>query len=411
MSEHGPIMTVFTSEPRSLVPEILAARLNAINDVDWSDAIESLERIEPAAVITEVPAGRVDVFTQLADRIAIQQPYVPLIVLNPTTPLPLHALPLAAVNGDADRLIARLNAALRVRALHDTMLRRIADQPTLARSCPDADPLQDASVLLLGRGGGYSALSVALGEQLGLIGALSMEAAAKHLNARDVDGIVIGEGFSDRVLEGFLCVLSEDPRYRNLPVVAPATRRRKYDLPNLEFATGAPETVIASALPLIWQHALEQRIIRTLRSIDADGLIDARTGLLTPIAFARDFAAAVKQSQARGASLSVARFTFADSEPREQCDAARMVSRLMRRMDLGTLHEDGTITAVFIDAGERNAGAIAKRLASVMKHTVYSARRGTRLDPHVTVETLAAGDTAESLLARLTGLARRAAAS
>ena len=45
---------------------------------------------------------------------------------------------------------------------------------------------------------------------MGVVGALSIEAAAKHLNTRDIDGIVLGEGFSARVVDAFLTVLAED---------------------------------------------------------------------------------------------------------------------------------------------------------------------------------------------------------
>ena len=65
-------------------------------------------------------------------------------------------------------------------------------------------------MLLIGRGAAYPALSVALGERMGVVGALSIEAAAKHLNARDLDGIVLAEGFSPRVVDAFLTVLAED---------------------------------------------------------------------------------------------------------------------------------------------------------------------------------------------------------
>jgi len=34
---------------------------------------------------------------------------------------------------------------------------------------------------------------------MGIVGALSIEAAAKHLNMRDGDGIVLGEGLHRRV--------------------------------------------------------------------------------------------------------------------------------------------------------------------------------------------------------------------
>jgi hypothetical protein len=71
---------------------------------------------------------------------------------------------------------------------------------------------------------------------------------------------------------------------------------------------------------------------RTLKSIDAEGLIDARTGLLTSAAFERDFASAVYQTQERGGGLSVARFAFDPAHPRAQFDGARIISRLMRQM-------------------------------------------------------------------------------
>ncbi len=78
---------------------------------------------------------------------------------------------------------------------------------------------------------------------------------------------------------------------------------------------------------------------RTLKAIDADGLIDARTGLLTPEAFERDFASAIYQTQQRGGGLSVARFAFDPEHPRAQFDGARIISRLMRQMDFGAAEE------------------------------------------------------------------------
>ena len=138
------------------------------------------------------------------------------------------------------------------------------------------DLAREATVLLIGRGGAYPALSVALGERTGVVGALSIEAAANHLNVRDIDGIVLGEGFSARVVDAFLTVLTEDARFRHLPVVvtsgdlAPA-----YELANLEIVSGDAAQVAAAVLPLIRQHAFEAHLSRTLKSIDADGLLDA----------------------------------------------------------------------------------------------------------------------------------------
>ena len=108
---------------------------------------------------------------------------------------------------------------------------------------------------------------------------------------------MLGEGFSLRVVDAFLTVLAEDARFRNLPVVVTSDELAPaYDLPNLEIISGDPAYIVANALPLIRQHAFEVHLSRTLRSIDAEGLIDARTGLLTPAAFKRDFATAVYQT-------------------------------------------------------------------------------------------------------------------
>ena len=164
--------------------------------------------------------------------------------------LPENAIPFSQTGDNFDRLTARLRAALRVRTLHTTVMRRLDGDPAQRQQLSDTDPVRDATVLLIGRGAAYPALSVALGERMGVVGALSIEAAAKHLNARDIDGIILGEGFSARVMDAFLTVLTEDARFRNLPVVVTADGLTPaYDLPNLEFITGVPEYIATNALP------------------------------------------------------------------------------------------------------------------------------------------------------------------
>jgi hypothetical protein len=294
-----------------------------------------------------------------------------------------------------------LRAALRVRTLHATVLRRLDDARVPPTPLAGIDPARDATVLLIGRGSAYPALSVSFGERMGIVGALSIEAAAKHLNIRDIDGIVLGEGFSARVVDAFLTVLAEDTRFRNLPVVVTLDGLTPaYDLPNLEIITGDPARVAANALPLIRQHAFEAHLSRTLRSIDAGGLLDPRTGLLMPAAFNRDFATAVHQTLARGGGLSVARFAFDPAQARAQFDGARILSRLMRQMDFGTVREDGSVIVVFAETDLRTAHMIARRLSSVMRHTTHG-KRDTRSEPVVTLATMLPNDSATSLLARL----------
>jgi hypothetical protein len=409
MSQQGPIIVVSTAERRSLATALSDAQIFPVIDTIWADASHAVEQLQPAAVLVMMSEPGDPDFEPLAKQIAARQPYLPLIAIDPETVLPENAIPFSQTGDNFDRLTARLRAALRVRTLHATVIRRLDGSAADPNQLADADPVRDATVLLIGRGAAYPALSVSLGERMGIVGALSIEAAAKHLNARDIDGIILGEGFSGRVMDAFLTVLAEDARFRNLPVVVTADGLTPaYDLPNLEFITGTPERVAANALPLIRQHALEAHLSRTLRSIDADGLLDARSGLLTAAAFDRDLATAVYQTQSRGGGLSVARFAFDPGHERAQLDGARILSRLMRQMDFGAVRDDGSVIVAFAETDLRTAHMIARRLASVMRHTSHG-KRDARPEPVVTLATMQPNDSAKSLLARLYDEARRAA--
>ena len=406
--QQGPIIVVSDDQQPAFMAAIGEGGLFPVIEMKWAEASGAIAKLQPALVLaaaSEVAAAELDL---IARQVIGIQPYLPLLVTEPKGALPENAIPFSQASGNWDRLLPRLRAALRVRTLHATVLRRLSDQ-TVKTAVAEFDPVRDATVLLIGRAGAYPALSVALGERMGVIGALSIEAAAKHLNTRDIDGIVLGEGFTDRVVDAFLTVLSEDPRFRNLPVVVTrAGLEPDYDLPNLEIMSGDPALVAANALPLIRQHALEVHLSRTLRSIDAGGLLDPLTGLLTAAAFDRDLAVAVHQTLANGGGLSVARFGFGPAHSRARLDGARLLSRLMRQMDFGALREDGSALVVFAETDLRTAHVIARRLSSVMRHTAYDSRGAHRNEPTVSVATLLPQDTVQSLLSRLNHESRRA---
>jgi len=407
MSQQGPILVVSTATQPSFASALDVIRLFPVVEAEWADAARAVEQVQPAAIVAAV-SGIDDIsLAPLAARIAACQPYLPLIAVDPDITLPGNAIPFFQAQGSSDRLAARLRAALRIRSLHATVMRRLVPATRMALS--DIDTARDATVLLVGRGGAYPTLSVSLGEQAGMVGALSIEAAARNLNTRDIDGIVLAEGFSPRVVDAFLTVLAEDARFRHLPVVVTSPDLvPSYELPNLEILTGDPAQVVATALPLIRQHAFEAHLSRTLKSIDAEGLIDARTGLLTSKSFERDFASAVYQTQQRGGGLSVARFAFDPAHPRAQFDGARIISRLMRQMDFGAVFEDGAVVIAFAETDRKTAHLIARRLSSVMRHTSHG-KRDARAEPVVTVAMLEPRDSAKSLLARLSEEAHRAA--
>src|SRR5882757_8335527 len=332
MSQRGPVLIVSAAARPSFAAVLDETKLFPVLVTDWNEAGRAIEQVKPAAIIAAAEGAEFTALAALAKRAAARAPYLPLIAVDPATTLPDTVISFFQRKNMPGRLIARLNACLRVRALHATVMRRLVPPTPIALS--DIDPVGEATTLLIGRGGAYPALSVALGERAGVVGALSIEAAAKHLTTRDIDGIVLAEGFSPRVVDAFLTVLTEDARFRNLPVVLTSgDLAPSYGLPNLEIVAGEPARIAASALPLIRQHAFEAHLARTLRALEADGLIDARTGLLTQAAFERDFATAIYQAQSRGGGLSVARFAFDPAHPRAQLDGARIISRLMRQTD------------------------------------------------------------------------------
>ncbi|MGJ4910420.1 GGDEF domain-containing protein [Bradyrhizobium sp. HKCCYLS2033] len=409
MSPQGPLLIVSSSTRPSLSAALAVAQILPSVETRWADAISTMSRVQPAAVVAVVEDADATELAAVSRHVGARKPYVPLIAIAPGgAVLPDHAIPLHG-SDNHERLLARLRAALRVRTLHTTVLRRLDEKKAPGATLPETDPLDDATVLLLGRGSSLPGLSVALGERMAVVGALSIEAAAKHLSSRDIDGIVLGEGFSPRVVDAFLAVLAEDTRFRNLAVVVTANQPAPLqELANLEIIAGAPAHIAASALPLIRLHAFEARLNRTLRAIEAGGMLDPQTGLLTRNAFARDFATAVSQTQKSGGSLAVARFAFDPVNPRAQYDGARIISRLMRRMDFGTHEDNGSVVVVFAETDLRSAHAIARRLSSVMRHTSHG-KRDTRTEPSVTVAALQPTDTARTLLARVYGEAQRAA--
>lgn len=411
MSQQGPVLIVSGGANPALAEAIGQLKVFPVVETGWDDASDALARLQPAAIIAGDSELDEPALQSLANAAVRIQPYTPLIALDPKIAPPVNVIPFTQPGRQPKHLVMRLNAALRVRSMHATLMRRMSDPS--GPKLPQSDPLHDATTLLIGRGGSYPALSVTLGSRTGVVGALSIEAAAKHLNARDLDGIVVGEGFSGRVMDAFLMVLSENPRFRNLPVVlAGATGMTgDYDLPNLEITHGEPDAVAASALPLIRQHAFQSRLQRALKSIDAGGLLDPHSGLLTREAFEHDLAGSIGDAHMRGGGLSVVRIWFAAASERTQFDAARILGRLMRRMDFATLDGTDGVLVVFTGADLRTAHMIARRLTSVLKHTMMDTKGESRVEPHVSISTMMPDDTTQSMLARLNDDKQQRAAS
>jgi hypothetical protein len=279
--------------------------------------------------------------------------------------------------------------------------RSLKAERNIVAEMPAGDPLDDATVLLLGRGRHHPTLSVAVGECMGVLGALSVDTAARCLGARDIDGIVIGDGLPSGSVDVVLTALAEDSRFRDLPV-ALLGRGDVPTLPNVVCARD-PQVLLARAVPLIRLRAFEAALKRLLKSIECKGMLDPQTGLLNLGAFGRELARAIEDAAGRGVGLSLARFSFEEPiDRRTGLDAARLVSRLVRDVDFACRQDDGAILFAFVDTDLRSAHVAARRLASVLKHTMLRAdRERPSLSPAVTLATLKPGDTMLTLMTRV----------
>jgi len=146
-------------------------------------------------------------------------------------------------------------------------------------------------------------------------------------------------------------------------------------------------------------QAFESHLKRMLKSADSKGALDPETGLLSGAAFWRDLDRAVHQAEDAGGALSIARFSFDGIDRRASIDAARLFSRLVRDIDFACREQDGAIIAAFTETDLRSAHVVARRLASVLKHTVLSSEQA--LKPTVTLATLKPSDNVSTLVARV----------
>jgi hypothetical protein len=408
MAFMGPMVVVAETSAADLLEVLGAAGAFPIVETPWSDAPAAIAEIQPVALAIADPDGKPSTRHARALTQCIETrggPIMPVVALveRGGTPAIPGALPIA-LDDSTERLIARLCSALRIRTMHATVLRRARTSDASKQITVPANLLGDATVLCVGRGGSYPALSVMIGERVGLIGAFSIETAARYLNARDIDGVVIGDGLGARAVDALLTVLAEDPRFRDLPVgLLNNSASDDERLPNLIRADADPHQLVEHVLPFVRLQAFVNHLKRVLKSLDSEGGIDPQTGLAEIQAFWRDLDRAVEEAGQGGSALSVARFSFEGvTDQRAHVDAARLFARLARNIDFACREQDGSILAAFTETDLRSAHVVARRIANVLRQTMISPGRDRRtIRPTITLATLKPTDNMSTLVARV----------
>ncbi len=294
MSLQGPILIVANKPTSELAQAFTDAGAFPIVEASWAGAPTAAAEIKPSAIVLSEPddvrpgcGGRT---RPPRRRCRASRPYV-----HPSARG--HACRTAGAmtildDAPAQHLIARVASALRLRTLHSTVLGRaksLKDERDIVAELPAGGPLDDATVLLIGRGRHHPTLSVAVGERMGVIGALSIDHGVACLKAREIDGIIIGDGLAKGSIDAFLTLLSEDTRFRDLPVAVLGAGRDAEKLPNFVRARD-PLLLLERAAPFIRMRTMETALKRLLHSIECKGMIDARTGLFNTDAFGQALA-------------------------------------------------------------------------------------------------------------------------
>jgi hypothetical protein len=414
MSLQGPLIVVTEQGAADLVEALSAAGAFPIVETNWADAATAFVSVKPAAVLIAEPGLPPSESAARMLCLQIATATGPLVAtLGATSAAQDPAIPIALpfdAAWPAERIVERLDAAMRVRTLHATVLRRLelgATENAVLPALPIGDALNDATVLVAGRGPLYPALSVAMGEKVKMVGSLSVENAARQLDTRDVDGIVIGDGLSPRMVEAFLTVLSQEPRFRSIPLmmIGEEPAGGSPHLLDIDYSD-SPERLVSRMIARVRLHAFEIRLKRMLQSLDTAGMIDPRTGLHARDAFWRDLGKTMDEAADRSQPLSVARYSFDGAfDERASFDAARLMTRLIRSVDFATVDDDGSIFVVFGQTGLREAHVVARRIAGALRTAMQRAPQGApqKITANVTLATLKTGDTLDTLMLRVMG--------
>ena len=110
------------------------------------------------------------------------------------------------------------------------------------------------------------------------------------------------------------------------------------------------------------------------------------------------------ESADRSLPLSIARFTFDGvSDARGNLDIARLMTRLIRNIDFATRDEEGAILVAFTQTDLRGAHVFVRRLAGALKELMLTSQSTASFTANVTLATLKAGDTLDTLMMRVMG--------
>ena len=164
MPVQGPLVVVAENVPPGLVETLGADGAFPIVESTPHEASGAITAAKPGAILlADAPASRDEKLAAwLAQEVTALAPIVPVVACASEAEDVAYreALPVGP-DATPQFVAARLSAALRARSLHGSVLRRAATAQADGQPLPDVprnDPLDDATVIVAGRGRSYPAL-------------------------------------------------------------------------------------------------------------------------------------------------------------------------------------------------------------------------------------------------------------
>ncbi len=175
MSVQGPIVVVADQPNAELDAAFAAAGVAQVSTCGFAQAADTIRKTWPSAIVIDELAtpGRTAAIAAMKSVLdTMREPYLPVLSrVAPDYGLAIEtALPISE-KANGMRIAAQVASALRVRTLDATIFRRLGalkSEGALVPEKPDGDPLDDAIVLVTGRGRSYPELCIAVGERIAM---------------------------------------------------------------------------------------------------------------------------------------------------------------------------------------------------------------------------------------------------
>ena len=327
---------------------------------------------------------------------------------------------------NADQIRHRLKSLTRLNTMHEELVRRLNTTAKYGVDAPMVNPpshVQNPTILVFGEASDYAAIEAALAKHATLVSALTESTALDYLKRRMFDAVIVNAGDDmDPYLE-FVRTIRRDSTMFNLPIILlanPAAVRGASEI----YQSGVTDVLtkpLAQQEVFVRINALvrELRFRDTLKNVYREAkhfsTSDALTGLYNRGFLFEHLGNVISDAQRTSQGFSVAGLAIRNldeinaelgyaSGDRIIRQVGEVIGLLIRGEDLAARHGGSKFAVILPDTDDDRAIHAVQRIAGVVAHTEFvvdGVDHPVSAALTTTIEGYIAGDSPESLIARL----------